>query len=199
MIPENRLSTAPVYAPFYAPDDIDPPDDLWDVELGGVALSDPSEGLRVKVWMLRAEGATGKVYLSAPDVLETLVFTAPGVQEVSLSFDQNMRPFIAFVQNGQAKFRWYDSLLGANRITDLDPLDRNPRCTLDDKRDLQTASGNNDIILAYTRENALYFRAQRERYETEHLLKTGVNGRLLRVGMNTGKRLQFMFEETGGA
>jgi hypothetical protein len=195
MIPEDRLSTVVAYAPFYPPDDVDPPDELWDTELGGVALNDSSQGLRVKVWTLRADGNTGNIYISAFDVFETLLFSAPGVQEVSLAFDQNMRPFVAFVQDGQARYRWYDTLLGANRISDLNVLDRNPRCCMDDKRDLQTASGNNDIVLAYMRENALYFRQQRERFETEHLLKTDVNGRLLRVGMNTGKRLQFMFEE----
>jgi hypothetical protein len=195
MIPENRLSSVPVYAPYYPPDDTDPPDDLWDTEIGGVALNDPSQGLRVKVWTLRAVGASGNVYVSAFDVFETLLFSAPGIQEVSLAFDQNMRPFVAFVQDGQAKYRWYDSLLGTNVITTLDPLDRNPRCCMDDKRDQQTASGSNDIILAYTRSNALYFRQQRDRYETEYLLKTDVNGRLMRVGMNTLSRLQFMLEE----
>lgn len=195
MIPEDRLSTEAVYAPYYAPDDTDPPDDLWDMEIGGAALNDPSQGLRVKVWTLRAVGATGDVYVGAFDVFETLLFTAPGIQEVSLAFDQNMRPFVAFVQSGQAKYRWYDTLTGTNVITELDPLDRNPRCCMDDKRDGQTSSGTNDVILAYTRENALYYRQQRERYGVERLLKTEVNGRLMRVGMNTVNRLQFMFEE----
>jgi hypothetical protein len=194
MIPEERLSTRPVPAAFYPPDDTDPPGALWDMEMGGVALNDPSEGLRVKVWTLRADGKTGAIYLSAADVGETLLFSASGVQEISLAFDQNMRPFVAFVQKGKAKFRWYDTLLGENVITDLDPLDRTPRCCMDDKRPYQTASGANDIILAYVRGTSLYYRQQRERYETERLLTDTIPApRLIKVGMAVNNRLQFEF------
>jgi hypothetical protein len=194
MIPQDRLSTEPVPAPFKPPDDVDPPNTLTDYELGGVALQDASQGLEVQTWTLRADGDTGQVFIGAALVFETLLFTAPGITELSLAFDQNMRPFVAFVQNGQAKYRWYDTVLGANRITNLDPDDISPRCTLDDKREWQVSQGANDIILAYVRGGNLYYRQQRDRYETERLLYEGVPGRFLRVGMNSQRRLQFMFE-----
>ena len=194
MIPEERLSTTVVPADYQSPDDVDPPNALWDYELGGVALNDASGGLQDRVWTLRAEGDTGRVYVSAPGVGETLIFTALGITEASLAFDQNMRPFITFVQNGRAKYRWFDTVLGANRITDLDPADESPRCTMDDKRDNQTSLGTNDIILAYVRAGNLYYRQQRDRFETERLLYEGVPGRFLRVGMAKNLRLQFVFE-----
>lgn len=195
MIPEGRLSTTVQYAPYYSPDDLEPPNALTDYEYGGPGLNDATGGLRQKIWTARADGETGEVFVSAPDVAETLVFTAPGITRLSLAFDQNMRPFIAFTQNGQAKFRWYDTVLGANRITDLDPGDRNPCCTMDDKRNNATDLGQNDIILAYTRNGNLYYRQQRDRFDDEYLLATGLTARLLRVGMNSSRRLQFMLEE----
>ena len=195
MIPENRLSSTPVVAELYAPDDREVDSPLLDYELGGVALQDASEGLRVKEWTCYADGVTGNVYLVAPGVFDTLVFTAPGISELSLAFDQNMRPFIAYVQVGQAKFRWYDTVTGQNVITTLDPGDRNPRCCMDDKRPEQTAQGSNDIILAYTRAGSLYYRQQRDRYEVERLLTSDLPGagRLLRVGMAKNLRLHFVF------
>jgi hypothetical protein len=44
------------------------------------------------------------------------------------------------------------------------------------------------------RGTSLYYRQQRDRYEVEYLLKTGLNAKLVRVGMNKGYRLQFMLE-----
>lgn len=194
MIPDERLSTESQPADYYAPDNLDPPSSLVDYEMGGPGLSDATGGLRQKVWTLRAYGETGEVYISAPGVFETLLFTAPGITELSLAFDQNMRPFVAFVQSGQAKFRWYDTVAEANQITSLDPTDISPRCTMDDKRDSATELGTNDIILTYVRGGNLYYRQQRDRFETERLLYEGVPGRLLRVGMHRGNRLQWMFE-----
>lgn len=194
MIPMGRLSTEAVYAPFLESDALEPESALVDYELGGRALNDPTEGLQVLTWKGWATEA-GDVYLEAPAVPATLIFSAPGITELSIAFDQNMRPFFAYVQNGLAKFRWYDTDLGANRVTELHVDDRSPRCCLDDKRDMQASQGMNDIILAYVRYNALYYRQQRDRYEVEYQLTSVIPGkRFLRVGMNQVLRLQFMFE-----
>jgi hypothetical protein len=162
--------------------------------MGGVALSDSSQGLMVKVWTATYNAETGAIDLAAPGIPQTTIFTALGVTELDLAFDQNMRPFFAYVQDGQAKFRWYDTVLGANRITDLSVGDYNPRCCMDDKREMQTSLGSNDVILAYMRAGSLYYRQQRDRYENEYLLYTGVNAKFLRMGMNKFYRLQFYFE-----
>lgn len=196
MIPMGRLSTVAVPSEFQSPDDVEPENMLIDYELGGVALNNTAQGLKYQTWICRADGKTGDVSLESATMPSTVIFNAPGITEISLAFDQNMRPFFAFVQNGQAKYRWYDTVLGANRITDLGISDRNPRCSLDDKRPWQTAQGDNDIILAYMREDSLYYRQQRDRYENEYLLKSGLSAKLLRVGMNKGYRLQFLLEET---
>lgn len=195
MIPENRLSTTPVYAAFRNPDSIERPSTLVDYELGGRALNDPSEGLEVHRWTVRYDPETGAVSVFAPGVIEETIFTALGITQLGLAFDQNMRPFVAFVQNGRAKFFWYDTVLGETLITEL-PVDaRTPQCCMDDKREMQTSQGSNDVIIAYLRGTGLYFRQQRDRYEVEYLLTASAPGtKLLRIGMNQGFRLQFEFE-----
>lgn len=195
MIPENKFSSEPVYSPFRAPDGIERPSYLVDYELGGRDLNDSSEGLEVHTWIAEYNPATGDVSVFAPGVPQTTVFTALGLTELSLAFDQNMRPVVAFVQNGQAKFFWYDTVLGATRINDLPAGSFSPRCCMDDKRDMQTSQGQNDVIIAYLRGTSLYFRQQRDRYENEYLLTASIPGRrLVCVGMNQGRRLQFEFE-----
>lgn len=194
MIPESRLSTTPVPAPFVWTGARSDP--LTDTEMGGVALNDATLGLLVKMWTVRYDKSTGNVILSAPGVADTVAFTRADITEVSLTFDQNMNPFIAFVQAGQAKFWWYDPLVPGQVFAEslLPSTVKNPRCSLDDKRELEAA--NNDIILAYVREGSLYVRYQRERYLTEHLMRTGVS-KLYQVGMNNQYRFQFSYEGEG--
>lgn len=195
MIPEGRLSTTPVYSVFLTPDNIERPSTLVDYELGGRALNDPTEGLQVHRWTVRYDAETGDVSVFAPGVIEETIFTALGVTSLGLAFDQNMRPFVAFVQNGRAKFFWFDTVLGETLITEL-PVDaRTPQCCMDDKRDMQTSQGANDVIIAYLRGTSLCYRQQRDRYEVEYVLTNAAPGtRLLRMGMNQGGRLQFEFE-----
>ena len=181
--------------PFVYPDSIERPSALVDYELGGRALNDASEGLQVHRWIAEYDPSNGHVSVSAPGYPQTTIFTALNVTELSLAFDQNMRPFVAFVQAGQAKFFWFDTVLGETRISDLPADAKTPQCCLDDKRDTQTSQGANDIILAYLRGTGLYYRQQRDRYEVEYLLTAAAPGKkLLRIGMNQGRRLQFEFE-----
>ena len=187
MIPENRLSTTPV------PDEIIgarslPVTPTQDFEDGGIALSDPSEGLMYQVW--RATVSQLKyIYFDADNADRTLVYTGDYITEISFTFDQNMRPVLAFVEDGLAFFRWYDSTVEAQVVTALDKNVINPRVFLDDKRLLER--GNSDIILGYIRSGSLYFRMQRDRFGVEYLLKEGVYN-LHKIGMNRQLRVQFV-------
>jgi hypothetical protein len=191
LIPSQRLSSVVMESPFLVPDDA-AYSALTDYEYGGAALNDPSQGLQVKVWTLQY--STPDFVLSASGVSPTTVFSFTGVTQVSLAFDQNMRPCIAYVKSGQAWLYWYDTLIENFTHDALDAGIADPRVCLDDKRARQT--GSSDIILAYTRNNNLYFRAQRDRFGVEYLLRTDVNALLRKIGMNTGNRLQFQLEAT---
>ncbi|URA06908.1 hypothetical protein Pfeifenkraut_BL30011 [Xanthomonas phage Pfeifenkraut] len=193
MIPEGRLSTTPVQAQFIWTGPRSSP--FTDTERGGVALNNATQGLLVKMWAVRYDKETGDVIMSAPGVSDVVAFTRPDITELSLTFDQNMNPFIAFVQAGQAKFWWYDPLIPGQTFEEtLINGVQNPRCSLDDKRELETS--RSDVILAYVRAGSLYVRYQRERYLTEHLMQGGVD-KLYQVGMNAQYRFQFSYEGVG--
>lgn len=191
MIPQQVLSTTLVPGTYVHGDEhaFSP---LQDFEPGGVGLSDASAGLFVKLWRLRCINGND-LLISADGVAETVLLSRPGtVTELSLAFDQNMRPAVAFVEDGAAKLYWYDSLAEDFTITTLAAGVANPRVTMDDKRATQLAA--NDIILGYLRSGSLYFRAQRDRYTVEYLLTASPpDGALRRISMNNRLRLQFEF------
>ena len=185
------LRTPAVYAPFLYGDSLSTLP-TRDYEIGGAGISDGTQGLQVKLWM--AELVGNDIILSASGVSPTTVITGSGITEISFTFDQNMRPVIAYVQNDQAKYYWYDATISNYTTTNLPSGSSNPRVCMDDKRKFSSTLGNNDVILAYIKSNNLYYRQQRDRYNTEYLLKTTVNGRLVKIGMNTVNRLQFMIK-----
>ena len=137
-------------------------------ELGGIALSDTSEPMQY-YWYGYVKGKAIYLQRSGVEPIAVLAF-AGDVTEMSFSFDQNMRPTIAYVENGVAKLYWYDSSAAKNVLT-LYPTITNPRLSLDDKRKFNI--GNSDIIFAYVSDhNRLCYRLQRERYGAEHVLLT---------------------------
>lgn len=190
MIPEERVSTTAVIGSFSNSFYLGTP--LKAIEWGGVALNDASQGINVKPWTIEYDRQTGDVFVTAAGVSKTVLFTRSDISEVSLAFDRNMQPAVAFVQSGQAKLYWYDSVESDFVFweTELGAA-KNPRVTHDDKRDSQGAVS--DIILAYVMGDSLCYRQQRDRYETEReLIASGVT-RLTHVGMNDKLRLQFMY------
>lgn len=204
MLPEDTLSTASVLRPFLGAGALTVTG-LTDFEDGGIGIQDPSAGLFYQIWRLRVIGLD--LVLDAPNWPEYVVHTVSAeVTEVSLTFDQNMRPAIAFVEAGQAKLLWYDSAVQEQVITTLASDIVTPRVTLDDKR--QSQLGISDIILAYKRGNSLYYRQQRNRFQVEYdptepmpepeRTKTRADiaqaGGLIKVGMSRGMRLNFQLE-----
>jgi hypothetical protein len=189
LIPEQRLSSSVMDADFLPPDDLAYAA-LTSYEMGGTDLNDADEGLMVKVWTLTY--VTPDVILTAPGAGPYTLFSYTGITSVSLAFDQNMRPCVAYVKSGVSWLYWYDSLAAGFTHTQLEAGILDPHVCMDDKRANQILA--NDIILAYTKDNNLYFRAQRDRFGVEYLLRSGVNATLKKVGMNRVNRLQFQLE-----
>jgi hypothetical protein len=189
MIPNQQLSTIAASSDFLSPDN-EEVNRLESKELGGVAISDPSQGLQVKTWTARYNGTS--ITVEAEDVPPITVITEPEIKEVSLSFDQNMNLAIAWTQvaDGEnvGRFYWFDTDANIYQITNY-PGTRDLRVSMDDKRPMSVAQS--DVILTYIKGNSLYFRAQRDRYMIEYLLKSRVTGRLRRFGMNNGLRMQW--------
>lgn len=197
MLQDSVLSTQIIAAPFAFPRNI-PKAALVDFEYGGVAIQDPSQGLRVKVW--RAEYVDGAVVVSADGVTPTTIITVAHITQIGFAFDANMKPFVCYqLENGDAKYYWFDSTVPGFVTSTLPTGTDAPLCAHDDTRNTQVRLGRSDIILTYTRAGSLYFRAQRERYLTEHLLSSEIgDGQLLQVGMNQKLRFQWRLSTVVG-
>jgi len=201
-MPADTLSTSPVPAVFTGPRAM-PVQNLVDFEYGGIGIQDPSRGLMYQVWRCRVIG--NSLILDAPNTPAFSIHDgAAPLTEVSLAFDQNMRPTIAFVEGGRAKLLWYDSAIPGETVTELAAGVITPRVALDDKR--QSQLGISDIILAYLRDGGLYYRQQRDRFLVEidptadmpeeereaARAQVAASGGLIKIGMNRQLRLQFM-------
>lgn len=188
MLPENRASVIPIAGLFQAPDD-QRTSPLIDQELGGVALNDPSQGLRLQTWTLSYQNNVD-IVLRPQFGSPTVLFSASEVSEVALTFDQNMRPIVAYRQEGDLFLRWWDSLASAFTVTNFGE-GLSPRLALDDKRESQR--GDSDVIFAYIKGSSLCYRQQRDRYETERVLRAGLDAatRIKAIGMTRNWRLQF--------
>lgn len=188
MMPNNVLSTTPVPGDFLYPDNLES-GLLRDYEWGGIALQDGTQGLLVQVWTAYLD--MDVVVVEAPNTPPTALFSRIGITEISLAFDHNMNPFIAFVEAGVAKFWWFDTTVLQQVFTTLPANSVTPRAAHDDKRPMEVSAS--DIVLAYVRNGSLYTRIQRERYTIERLQATGVLYPLRRIGMSDKNRLQFQF------
>lgn len=193
-MPDNVLSTLWIKGNYLDPDTRNPlANPLIDYEEGGVALQDPSLGLKGNVWKI--ETVNNSVYVTKNDGPRQFLFERVNViSEVSLAFDQNMNPFVAFVETGtdnipRAWYWWFDTTVLEQVFTQLPEGSITPRATLDDKRAISYLYS--DIILAYLRQGTLFIRVQRDRFMVEYPLYYGLDGKLIKVGLNHKLRLQF--------
>ena len=186
-LPEPLLITNRVTTQFLYPRSKSYPlTESW--ENGGVALSNPSEELTKYVWKAWTDGTSIMVKRDDLDTYH-VILTDINITEIDLTFDQNMRPCIAYVANGVSKLYWYDSSRAMQVIDSFVGI-TSPRVSLDDKRRFNVS--NSDIIFAYQKGNDLCYRVQRERFGVEHILATNTKKSILwRIGM--GRKNRFLF------
>lgn len=186
MIPQHTFMMAPPTSPFlWGAELLSTATESW--EMGGVGISDPSGGLTYQMWHGVLDTATGTVLLDAPNTPQFVLYSEAGITQMDFSFDQNMKPCLAFTQNGVAKFWWYNTVNLQYEIITLTGA-MTPLTLLDDKR--EGLLGSSDIILFYLRDGRLYYREQRDRFTIEY--DSGISGirRLVRVGFTEGLRVQ---------
>ena len=189
-LPEDTYSSLAVSSLFLPPDDQAGGSLITDYELGGVALNDPSLGLRVKTWRAWFDKSDGWVYLQGGSDTPIQLLQDSSITELSLAFDQNMNVALAYMAGETCKLYWYDSLIEDYTTTTFAGA-RSPRVALDDKRPVLL--GSSDVILAYIRAGTLYYLQQRDRYTVEYELRTDIpdSQRLRNIGMNRNLRMQF--------
>lgn len=184
MLPENKLSTIPVVAPFYTPIRQSV---FFDFELGGADFQDNSSGLNSVLWKCRYT-RDGNIRIYNQNIVHDIL-NLPDITEVAFSFDINMQPVIAYNLNSTTYIYFFDSLVSEFVTVNLGKLDH-PRLTLDYRTSAHVDIA--DVILAYTKDDILCIRLQRERYKNEHQLGQA-QGRLWHFGLMKNSRLGFVF------
>jgi hypothetical protein len=188
MLPENVASSLAIPSAFLDPD-TRLINKLTDFEMGGVGIADASQGLLVQAWS--AYLVDDDVFIKPDGGSPTLLISRVGITELSFTFDQNMRPMLAFVDATGMNLWWYDPTLPGYTFTVFGEA-RNPRITMDDKRPEALATIS-DAILGYIRGDTLYYRQQRDRFQVERALRVGVvaSVSLRNIGLSHNLRLQF--------
>ncbi len=191
MLPEGSISYLVIPAPFVGAARL-PTTDYLDYEDGPIAIQDPYSGLDYQVWRLRLVGDS--LWLTAPNTPEFVFLTIRGLTCLSLAFDQNARPLIAYLLNDVLMLYWYDSQLPGYVHTQFDSGVSSVKIRLDDKR--QAFSGSSDVLLSYAKGDTLYCRVQRDRFNTPYVIQQGIGGRLMQAGLNNQWRFQWLLQMT---
>lgn len=184
-LPQNAITVTPYSATFLSPDD-HPYFDLENYEQGGIGIGNSSRGRQYQDWNIFIEGNDVYVAPALNLLARTLVFSGAGITTLSLAFDSNMNVVIAFMQSGELKLYWYDTVAGTYTTTTF--IGDSGQVSTDDKR--ETQEGASDVIFAYTRAGTLYYRQQRDRYTVEYTVGA-TTGYVSRIGMNAINRFQF--------
>lgn len=155
--------------------------------VGGPAIR--SDSLSGTQWV--AEYVTPNVVLYREDTPtdRTTLFTLEGITEINLAFDQSMNPIIAYVVDKVAKMWWFDNFINSYSVLDLGVENLSPRVCLDIREQILLASS--DVVLSYVRNRGLYCRVQRERFQTERLLKADAGSYLVNFGRSVSNRPQW--------
>lgn len=189
-IPSNSLASSQVYASWTSPYEKIRLNRLVDYDRGGNDINDPFGGLYLKVWEGYYEPDDQTIYVVPYDGgTPHAVLTASNVEEISITFDQNMNPTVCYLNDTGMNLHWFDSSI-SQMVTTNFPNISSAFVRLDDKR--QLSSETNDILFVYIENGFIKYRQQRDRYVTEYVLRETNATVLAQVGMNTKWRVQVL-------
>ena len=183
-----ELASVPFFGKFLSPDDR-VATNLIDYELGGVGTFDSSEGNDYQVWVGTSDGTSIWVAPESDLSNKTLVTSGVNIVDITITFDQAMRPAVAFIDDVGTQLYWYDSTVQGFTTT-VFPGVKSPKLTLDLKNIEASSSGLNDIHFFYIKNGAVYYRIQRDRYGVEYALGGGEAHHISRLGMCADWRLR---------
>lgn len=171
-----------------------PPLSVFAESLGGSTLNTSTSDLTERWWVtyqvgqnVVVAGQMGAVYSN-----ELVIFQEPEqIIDISLAFDQLNRPVIAYkLLDSQVKLYWYDSVLGDQTVSDI-TVGSDPFVLFDyPKRPFEQFA---DVLLFYVKNNRVYWREQRDRYQTEREVANVSTNKLVDVYVTTDGRVQLMF------
>ena len=185
MFPEKVLSTKPVIGAILAPKNQHSKDGLIDYDYGPIAINDLSKGLMCKYW--RGFVKEGDLYFEADDVKPFVVTHVGECDHISITFDQNARPCVAYANMNSGKLFWFDPV--ENRFNTLDlGATKTPHVCLDDKRDFNIQ--NSDIVLVYINGSEVYTKLQRDRFTVAYAMGPTGGTKITAFGMSSENRMQ---------
>lgn len=155
--------------------------------VGGPAINDTSSLYNTQ-WVATVEDDEVRIRVEGSSDY-VVVTTASGLEFISLAFDSQMNPIIAYVQSGVAKLRWYNSLTTSFEVVKFPAGSGHPLLALDLREQIFLADA--DVVVSYVRSNNLYARVQRESFATERLLRENAGREVVSFGRNQGNRLQW--------
>ena len=162
-----------------------------DVTIGAKGIQDPSEQLNYKYWAAYFDPLTDDIKLEDfnPASVVTIINEPDGVENIGLAFDQNANDVYAWITGlGELKLRWFDASISADSVLNFGQA-QSLTITMDTK--YFPSSAGSDILLFYIRNNAIYYRIQRDKYAIEYAtpITTGAN-KLLDSGTRRDYRFQ---------
>lgn len=188
MIPAQTFIVPPMPAPFQPPEPANGAplvDRVW----GGETLYDGAPGRHIKLWV--AEWALDVVSIRPDGGTVEWTCPAPGATQISIAFDNNMNPVVAYQASGQSMLDYF-STLSSDRDTLIIPGTTSCMVRVDDDR--RTFNSSSDVIFAYTTGSECFWRTQRDRYEVSR--KVGdTTKRIIRMGMSETRRFQIEVSE----
>lgn len=190
MLPNDSWSSTPQPSELLPPHDSDRIDPLVAQDMGPIAVNDVTQGLRARLWTATCDGSS--VTLDGHGAL----FSDTAITQISLTFDQAGKPFVAYAAGGMVKIWWFDPIAGDNVTTEIATGDQ-PFAHLDERRpELVSIS---DVIIVYRSAGALRYRKQRDRFLVEHSTPISSASQLSiqAFGMSTGGRLQVKYSAKG--
>jgi len=184
MIPGGDFTPIPIVSGYNPPLN-EPYVPLYQKVWGGVELNDGTQGRMVRYWEVSYDGTNININPESDPVVFSIV--QADVETVSLGFDANMSPVIGWQSVGTSNIYFYD---GATFTFQTITISGTTSCRvfLDDPRDFN--SSESDVMIAYTKNNTLYYRQQRDNYTIEYTIGPTVK-LLTKAGLNTVNRLQF--------
>jgi hypothetical protein len=183
---------------FQEPKDIVQITDLVYNDLGGLNISDGSQGLNVASWQLYYEGGIVKLK-KLPDGAPTELFTRANIRQLSLCFDNNSRPVVGFfTRENSAEIYFYDAEVANYNTLVLPVGSTRPVVNNDDKRKDFLEGGLTDVWAYYIRGTTLHYRLLRDRFTIEYTLGTfdTEDVDITRVGETVQQRIQLEFKST---
>ena len=172
-------------------------DSEYDVSLGPINLNDSQGRLDGRYWFIYQNSDTNQILVCGAEDNQwgepIELFNESGtVWEISLTFDQLGRPLVFYrISADTLKLYWYNPVL---EQTELKALAQgiDPNAGFDAPQD--TGQSYSDAMLFYVRDDIIYMRIQRDRFETEYVTPSiGDNVELRSSGMRVDNRYQVVY------